>query len=451
MYLDYYGFKLKPFDLVPDPRFLYISKEHDMALSHLEYGIMDNKGLICLTGEVGAGKTILVHHLLRNVDHGINTALVVNPVLDPAEFVLLVARQLGVQTESTQKALIYGKLHSYLLEQFRLGHRTVLVIDEAQNLPNETLEEVRMLSNLQTEESHLVQVILVGQPELKQRLSAPDLVQLSQRISVFFHLKPLEAEETASYIAHRLAVAGHASSDPLFTEQSVRKVHDFSGGIPRMINSVCDAALLYGYGEEARVLDEDLIDRVIRDRVADTSGVRGTSAVPPPSDTGLRKPVGTGSFSPDMRSSDIQALFVHLGELMGLARESAELLRSTPQRIQSLLQEELRDPGGPLQKLKEVLGLFIREYKEMHTRNRALTKDLDRLSRNHARLKRMYQEVLNGKAAQAELDVLDPERRVRDSVRVRSLLNHCRRLVEENKELRAHVRSNGESDTESQD
>ena len=273
MYTKFYGFKCKPFDLLPDPRFLYLSQKHDLALSHLEYGITDNKGFIVLTGDVGAGKTTLINFFLKKIKAGVNTALIFNTNIDPTTFLEMVVRDFGLQPSDTRRSALYDSLYQFLLNEHVQGRHSVLIIDEAQNMPKETLEEVRMLSNFETEESYLLQIIMAGQPQLRRRLNDPELAQLTQRVSVYYHLSPLEKSEVGGYIEHRLKVSGYNSSHPLFSSDAIEKIYAYSSGVPRLVSSICDTALLYGYSDEIRAIDSDLIERVIKDRGIDP-GIR---------------------------------------------------------------------------------------------------------------------------------------------------------------------------------
>ncbi|MFH1674838.1 MAG: AAA family ATPase [Pseudomonadota bacterium] len=269
MYTNFYGLKFKPFDLLPDPRFLYVSKNHDLALTHLEYGITDNKGFIVLTGDVGTGKTTLINFFLGKITIDVNTALIFNTNLDPTTFLEMVVRDFGVQTPDSRRSTLYDSLYQFLLDEHIHGRRSVLIIDEAQNMPQETLEEVRMLSNFETEDSYLLQIIMAGQPQLRRRLNDPELAQLTQRVSVYYHLAPLDRLEVARYIEHRLKVTGYTATDPLFTSNAIEKIYKYTNGVPRLISSICDTALVYGYADEIKTIDENIIEKVIKNRGLD--------------------------------------------------------------------------------------------------------------------------------------------------------------------------------------
>jgi len=269
MYTKFYGLKCKPFELLPDPRFLYASKNHDLALTHLEYGITDNKGFIVLTGDVGTGKTTLINFFLSKITTDVNTAFIFNTNIDPTTFLEMVANDFSLHIPDTRRSTLYDGLYQFLLDEHIHGRRSVLIIDEAQNMPQETLEEVRMLSNFETEESYLLQIIIVGQPQLRQRLNDPELAQLTQRISVYYHLAPLEKSDISRYIKHRLKVTGHTSPDSLFTSDAIEKIYEYTNGVPRLISSIFDTALVYGYADEIKTIDANIIKQVIKNRGID--------------------------------------------------------------------------------------------------------------------------------------------------------------------------------------
>lgn len=266
MYEHYYGLKTKPFDLVPDPRFLYLSRKHDVALTHLEYGIIENKGFIVLTGDVGTGKTTLLNLFLGKVKEKTNTAVIFNTNLDPQSFLELVVREYGITVPDNKRSTLLEQLYDFILREYVEGKRTILVVDEAQNLPAETLEELRMLSNFETEENYLLQIILSGQPQLKRRLQQPELLQLTQRISVHYHLTPLPREDIGEYIRHRVATAGYSDPAPLFTEEAIDKIFEYTGGVPRLISAVCDMALVYGYADDIKPVNGEVLEKVFQDR-----------------------------------------------------------------------------------------------------------------------------------------------------------------------------------------
>ena len=245
MYDDFYGFSSPPFNITPDPRFLYFSQGHHEAFDHLLFGIRERKGFIQLTGEVGAGKTTLCRALLEHLGEEYETALVLNPRLTPTQLLKTILVELGLEPKR-DRASCLAILNEMLLDRAAEGRDVVLLVDEAQDMDRELLEEVRLLSNLETDERKLLQIVLIGQPELRDLLDARELRQLRQRITVRYHLGPLSRADTESYVHYRLRVAG-ANSRPVFTPGAIRKVHRYSGGVPRLVNAVCDKTLLCGY------------------------------------------------------------------------------------------------------------------------------------------------------------------------------------------------------------
>jgi general secretion pathway protein A len=260
MYTPYYGFREKPFNLSPDPRFLYLSGSHREVLGHLVYGIEQGEGFMAITGEVGTGKTTLCRTLLRRLGAESEVAFIFNPTLTPLELLKAINSEFGLSTFGDSRPELTDALNDFLLEQRHEGRRVLLIVDEAQNLSTETLEQLRLLSNLETETSKLLQIVLLGQPELDQKLSAKDLRQLRQRISVWWHLGPLDAAETREYVRHRLRVAG-AQERPIFTDAALRTLHQLSKGVPRVINLLCDRALLAGYADQKAQIGRRLVLR----------------------------------------------------------------------------------------------------------------------------------------------------------------------------------------------
>lgn len=262
MYLTFFGLAEKPFAITPDPRYLYLGARHADALAHLVYGINEAGGFIQLTGEVGTGKTTTIRSLLARAPKNAEIALILNPKLSPDEFLRSLCEELGLgvsdDAENNTKELV-DQLNRYLLRNHSQGRRVVLIVDEAQNLAPEVLEQIRLLTNLETETQKLLQIILIGQPELRRLLGREDLRQLAQRITGRYHLDPLSREETAAYVRHRLRVAG-ATSD-IFTRHALREVYRVSGGIPRLINIICDRALLAAYSQDLHQVPAALVRR----------------------------------------------------------------------------------------------------------------------------------------------------------------------------------------------
>ncbi|MCM2357949.1 MAG: AAA family ATPase [Geobacteraceae bacterium] len=259
MYCEFYGFREKPFNITPNPRFIFLSKNHREAFAHLLYGIDNHAGFIELTGEVGTGKTTVLRTLFEQLDErGHRTALIFNPCLSALELLRSINREFAIPWEGLTSSELLDALNRFLLSENSAGRTVVLVIDEAQNLEPQVLEQVRLISNLETKTDKLIQIVLAGQPELKKLLNRPDLRQLSQRITVSYHLTPMDFEDSRAYIEHRLEVAGDWRA-AVFTPRALKRVFRWSGGVPRLINIVCDRALLFGYIGESREISARMV------------------------------------------------------------------------------------------------------------------------------------------------------------------------------------------------
>jgi general secretion pathway protein A len=264
VYLDYYGLTEPPFDITPNPRFLFYSAKHREAFNHLLYGIRERKGFVLLTGEVGAGKTTLCRAMLEQLAGDYATALILNPVLTAEELMKAIAIEFGLEVRHMDRLETVAAINNFLLWQVEQNRDAVLIIDEAQNLTEELLEQVRLLSNLELDNRKLLQIVLMGQPELRDRINSPNLRQLRQRITVRYHLPPLNQTEINQYIQHRLEVSG-SNGIPRFTRPALWRIHHYSGGIPRLVNAVCDKALLAGFVNHTDQLDYRVIGAAIRE------------------------------------------------------------------------------------------------------------------------------------------------------------------------------------------
>jgi general secretion pathway protein A len=262
MYIKFYGFREKPFEITPDPRFLYLSENHKEALAHLTYAVKEKKGFTVITGEVGTGKTTLIQTLLSRLDGSTRTAYLFNPKLGSTDFLHYICEDLGLKGLKRSKGQYLTHLHNFLMACYARNENVVLIIDEAQNLDPKLLEEVRLLTNLETPKSKLLQVILMGQPELDGILNRPQFRQLKQRVSLRYYMQPLNEEEMKAYIKRRLRIAG--AMDPnIFTTKAVKEIYRYSKGIPRLINIVCDNALLTGYANDQKIIGDRIIHEVI--------------------------------------------------------------------------------------------------------------------------------------------------------------------------------------------
>ena len=339
MYERFYQLRERPFALSPDPEYLYPSRVHQEALDYLRYGLESQAGFVVVTGEIGSGKTTLLQTLLRNIDGQTTVGRVVNTILEPRELLESIMIDFGLDPGGRTKPLLLRDLAQYLVDQRMAGRLVLLVIDEAQNLSVAALEELRMLSNLETEKSKLLQIVLVGQPNLRDKLSSVELEQLRQRITVSYHLPPLDAEETWKYINHRLRRASVGA--PLeFPRDATDLIHARSRGVPRIINVICDAALVFGYAEERRQVDRDLIVEVVGE-------LESTGVLPSRNEAGMKAPADEVAVaaSANLQASSSAAVAA-VGAAapahapVGLSRAADERQAALDRREQQLRQRE---------------------------------------------------------------------------------------------------------------
>jgi general secretion pathway protein A len=274
MYHDFYGLIRPPFEMTPDPAFLYLGETHREGLATLVYGVRSRKGFVMLTGEVGTGKTTLLHALLAQLDASTDSAYIFNPLLEPLDFFRLLFDDLGIEETCFSKAEYLLALNHFLIDRLKKDRTVLLIIDEAQNLSPEMLEEVRLLSNLETPNSKLIQILLVGQPELSEMLDRDALRQLRQRIVLRHELKPFSADEADFYVEERLRLAGYTGKG-IFKRSALRELFAFTGGVPRLVNAVCDGALLTCYGRDQATIDGEIIREVANDLKLNQGPVAG--------------------------------------------------------------------------------------------------------------------------------------------------------------------------------
>jgi putative secretion ATPase (PEP-CTERM system associated) len=305
MYERFYNLRERPFSLTPDPDCLYLSRVHSEGLSYLRYGIEGRASFVVITGEIGSGKTTLLQTVLRGLDHQTAVSRLVNTMLDARELIEAVMLDFGLEpAPGRSKPALLHDLARFLVDQRIAGRLALLVVDEAQNLSMAALEEIRMLSNLETEKSKLLQVVLIGQPNLRDLLARPELEQLRQRVTVSYHLMPIDADDAAAYINHRLRRAA-IGAPPEFARDVTDLIHEHSQGIPRKINVICDAVLLFGYGEDRRVIDVDLTLQVLEE--LRTTGVIPSSPDSARSVDGSSPPIALSGWGPPAPPVDARA------------------------------------------------------------------------------------------------------------------------------------------------
>ena len=264
MYESFFNLTTKPFELVPNPAFLYLSKTHKKAITYLDYGVKEKAGFVLLTGEVGSGKTTIIRDLLKKLASNVVISKVFNTKVNSEQLISMINDDFGLDIKDKNKVLLLKDLYDFLIKQHSKGAHCVLIIDEAQNLTPELLEEIRMLSNLEADDSKFLQIILVGQPELKKTLSMPELRQFRQRISISCHLYPFTGHETKEYIYHRLEIAGNREAIN-FRGHTMDVIHHYSRGIPRLVNIICDFLMLSAFAEEKKDVDAYMVFEIVKD------------------------------------------------------------------------------------------------------------------------------------------------------------------------------------------
>lgn len=281
IYTAHFGLRERPFSLVPDPDFLFWSPEHRRAYTMLEYGLLTHAPITLITGDVGAGKTTLLHHLLRSVDEGMRVGLIANAQGARGELLHWVLLALGQATPTGAGYVeLFGQFQALLINEYALGNRVILIFDEAQNLSRESLEELRMFTNINTGKDELLQLVLVGQPELRDTIRRPDMTQFAQRVSASFHLTKMDMQTVRAYIAHRLWVAGAQTN--MFSRPAAQLVYEATCGVPRLVNQLCDLALLYAFTENKHSVSRLTVQRVLDDGVFFAGGLPRSRPVPVP-------------------------------------------------------------------------------------------------------------------------------------------------------------------------
>jgi type II secretory pathway predicted ATPase ExeA len=305
MYQKFFGLRESPFKANPDPRYLYLTRQIQESLAGLTYGIQNRKGFILLTGEVGTGKTTLLNRLLDWLrGRRVATAYIFNSSLDVNQLFDFIMAEFEIPCESREKSQVLLRLNQWLLERYRSGETAVLIVDEAQNLSPEVLEEIRLLTNLETSTEKLLQIVLTGQPELEEKLKLPQLRQLRQRITLRCRTAPLSLEETFGYIAERLRIAG-ANGEPIFSKEAIQSIHLYSYGIPRVVNLLCEHALINAYVDSLRPVPAHMVEDVAREFQLDEIA-----------------PIAPVGFTGPQQAAQTQALLENLDELLGRLRQA---------------------------------------------------------------------------------------------------------------------------------
>jgi general secretion pathway protein A len=375
MYEKFYGLKEKPFSLIADPSFLYLSKRHELALTYLEYGLLEQAGFIVITGEVGSGKTTLIKYLMNRLDkRPIKTAMLFNTNIGPHEFLEIILREWNLKFVEKDKTALYETLNNFLIQEYSRKNKVLLIVDEAQNLPSETLEEIRMISNLNDEKQPLLHIILLGQPSLRVRLNQSILEQLRQRIAVHYHLGALDYEDTVSYVRHRLKTAGSQNID-IFMPDALSLIYEYSKGIPRVINVICDTALVYGFAEGFATINKSIIENVVEDRIK--GGLFFMDSIDAP-DPGLDS-VGR------LRYSEKGELKEHY-ELLNEGMHELSLLLK---KINSWQQNQNNFNGNSANRHKSLSGININ--KQIHRENRKVNRCMYKLLKRIKNLEKRFQ------------------------------------------------------------
>jgi general secretion pathway protein A len=315
MYKDFFGLQVEPFNITPDPKFVYFTEKHRYAFAKMLYGIEHRKGFICITGEIGAGKTMLCRVLLDHLGKTVKSALIVNPNLSDSQLLAAIVEDLGIEVARKNKKSYFDALNSFLVRQSREGSTTVIILDEAQNLRPKSMEQIRMLSNVETNEEKLLQIVLVGQPELAAILARPSLAQLQQRINIRVHLVALDRAETEEYVLHRLRVAG-GEGRSFFEPGCFDFIHQYSNGRPRLINVLCDNAMLLAYLKQVPEVTLDMLHSAHQDMVGFLPSEEAAKPEPVATPTSKKpervKPLSLESLSlPPIQAPDEQNPFVY--------------------------------------------------------------------------------------------------------------------------------------------
>jgi putative secretion ATPase (PEP-CTERM system associated) len=368
MYESFFNLKSKPFDLLPNPEFLFPSKSHKRALTYLDYGIRERTGFILLTGEIGSGKTTIIRDLINKRHERVILSKIFNTRVDFDQLIAMVNDDFNIPIEGKDKIALLRDLNDFLIDQYARGNKPTLIIDEAQNLTPQLLEEIRMLSNLETDDAKLLQIILVGQPELRKTLATPGLLQLRQRISIYCHIHPLTRHEVEEYILHRLEVAGNREA-VRFSGEAVDIIFTYSRGIPRLINIICDFLMLSAFAEETTDIDKELVQDIIGD--LDFENLYWTNGLPESSADSEIIPLKAEMIESE---SELAPLLREITKrLDGIENESMELRKMVNKEFDEKLnkfgnafQAQAEETSDKIYELKRKIDDIIEDNKILH-------------------------------------------------------------------------------------
>ncbi|SDB57947.1 putative secretion ATPase, PEP-CTERM locus subfamily [Desulfonatronum thiosulfatophilum] len=364
MYESFFGLHNKPFELLPNPDFLYHSKSHRRAMTYLDYGIKARAGFILITGEIGSGKTTIIRDLIKKKLDRVILSKVFNTKVSSEQLISMINDDFGLSVEGKDKIVLLRELNEFLIEQFARDMQPVLIIDEAQNLSSELLEEVRMLSNLETDQAKLLQIILVGQPELKKILASPEMRQLRQRININCHIQPLSLEETEQYIQHRLEIAGDRNA-ATFSPEALSQIHTQSRGVPRLINIICDFLMLSMFSAETREVDPVMAEEVFRELDFEQQfWENGPDSFQPAEKDALSLDV-----MPDLHRSKVK--------LTSLLRDITQRIEMLERNLAKADESQILDHKDRLDVLESSFGTIARELAELQAKYNPVSLDLE--------------------------------------------------------------------------
>ncbi|MGD0884047.1 MAG: XrtA/PEP-CTERM system-associated ATPase [Thermodesulfovibrionales bacterium] len=386
MYTTFFGLKCKPFQLSPDPEFLFLSGIHKRALTYLRYGIEEQFGFILITGEIGTGKTTIIRSMIKQLPQEIRHAWLYNTKVSSHQLISMINKDFGLDTKNKDKTELMSELTDFLIKQYSQGGRAVIIVDEAQNLSEDLLEEIRLLSNLETDNAKLLQIILIGQPELNEKLSRPGLEQLRQRISVSTHISPLEREDIEAYIKHRLKIAGNENC-VTFEKNVMDQVYEFSGGTPRLINMLCEFAFLAAFIDRRKSIDIDFIKEIIND----LKNERPFTIVAQGKNGDSSKDVSSMKIRKAFSSFHIRLVNLEAGMEQILTGNTA-IENKKPRNIKEIDELHKKKEEGLLKKESELLE----KEEELLKKESELLEKEELLGKREAHIRNLFEQTMSG-------------------------------------------------------